>query len=41
VIAQRKGNERYNVFIKGAPEIIAELCDPVTGTISIAQTRSF
>ncbi|KAI9554376.1 hypothetical protein GHT06_019648 [Daphnia sinensis] len=30
VIVQRKGHEHYNVFIKGAPEIIAELCDPVT-----------
>jgi magnesium-transporting ATPase (P-type) len=35
VIAQRKGNEHYNVFIKGAPEIVAELCNPVTGSISI------
>ena len=32
VIAQRKGSEHYSVFIKGAPETIAALCDPVTGS---------
>ena len=31
VIGQRKGSDHYNVFIKGAPETIAGLCDPVTG----------
>jgi magnesium-transporting ATPase (P-type) len=35
VIAQRKGNEHYNVYMKGAPEIIAKLCDPVTGSTLI------
>lgn len=31
VIAKQKGSEHYNVFIKGAPETITGLCDPVTG----------
>ena len=34
LIAQRKGNEHYNVFMKWAPEIIVKLFDPVTGSTS-------
>lgn len=32
VITQRKGSEHYCVFIKGAPETVAGMCDPDTGT---------
>ena len=33
VITQQKGSSCFTVFIKGAPETIASLCNPETGTI--------
>ena len=30
VVTQRRGFDHFTVFIKGAPELIASLCDPFT-----------
>ena len=33
VVTQRRGFDHFTVFVKGAPELIAALCNPLTSNV--------